>query len=195
LDTPKSSGVVFLIAQNLREWPTPFKVLCDLSGRLESATKGNCVKLMKAGRNLAIIPGGFEDATLMVFGKDRTMLSQRKGLIKYALQHGYALTPVWSFGETSTYHTFTGLLKQRLALNKRAIPAVLFFDWKCLPLFPRVDSRVLSYVGPPLQLPTIPEPTSAQVDEWHAHYIQALRELYDAHKAEAGYPDGVLEVW
>ena len=195
LDTPKSSGVVFLIAQNLREWPTLFKVLCDLSGRLESATKGNICKLMKAGRNLAIIPGGFEDATLMVYGKDRTMMSPRKGLVKYALQHGYALTPIWSFGETETYHTFTGFLKQRLALNKQSIPAVAFFGWWLLPLFPRVDSQVLSYVGAPLQLPTIAEPTPAQVDEWHAKYLQALRELHEAHKAEAGYPENVLEIW
>lgn len=41
LDTPKNTGTVFLIAQNLREWAPLFKVLCDLSGRLESATKSN----------------------------------------------------------------------------------------------------------------------------------------------------------
>ena len=195
LDTPKSSGIIFMIAQNLREWPTPFKVLCDLSGRLESATKGNIQKFMKAGRNLAIIPGGFEDATLHAYGKDRTMLSQRKGLVKYALQHGYALTPIWSFGESETYYTFTGMLKGRLALNKYSIPAALFFGWPLMPLFPRRDARVLSFVGAPLQLPEIAEPSGAQVDEWHAKYIQALRDVYEAHKAEAGFPDGVLEVW
>ena len=57
LDEPKNSGTVFLIARNLREWAPLFKVLCDLSGRLESATKGNIQKLMGSGRNIAIIPG------------------------------------------------------------------------------------------------------------------------------------------
>lgn len=41
LNTPQNTGTVFLIARNLREWAPLFKVLCDLSGRLESATKSN----------------------------------------------------------------------------------------------------------------------------------------------------------
>lgn len=195
LDTPRSSGTVFIIARNLREWAPLFKILCDLSGRLESATKGTIQKLMARGRNLAIIPGGFEDATLTCFDKHRTMLSPRKGLIKYALQHGYAVTPVYSFGENSSYVTFTPLLKQRLALNKQSIPGVLFFGWWLVPLFPRLDSEILTYVGPPLQMPTIAEPTSAQIDEWHAKYVTALVDLFDAHKAEVGQPDAKLEIW
>ena len=78
LDAPKNTSTVFLIARNLREWAPLFKVLCDLSGRLESATKSNIQRFMKKGRNLAIIPGGFEDATLHEYGKDRTMMSPRK---------------------------------------------------------------------------------------------------------------------
>jgi hypothetical protein len=31
---------------------------------------------------LAIIPGGFEDATLYAHGKHRTSMSNRKGLVK-----------------------------------------------------------------------------------------------------------------
>ena len=197
LDAPKNTGTVFLIARNLREWAPLFKVLCDLSGRLESATKSNIQRFMKKGRNLAIIPGGFEDATLHEYGKDRTMMSPRKGLIKYALQHGYKVTPIWSFGECETYHTFTPMLKQRLALNKYSIPGVLFFGWWLIPIFPRVDSEVLTYIGEPLQLPTIAEPTEGEIDLWHGKYVQALKDLYNAHKAEAmpGKPDAALEVW
>lgn len=35
--------------------------------------------LMRAGRNVAIIPGGFEDATLHQYGKERTAVKERKG--------------------------------------------------------------------------------------------------------------------
>lgn len=130
LDVPKSTGTVFLIARNLREWSAFFKVLCDVSGRLESATKQNIMRLMRAKRNIGIIPGGFEDATLHEYGKERTNINNRKGLIKYALQHGYAVTPIWTFGESQTYFTFTGFLKQRLALNQWSVPGVLFFgEW------------------------------------------------------------------
>lgn len=188
-------GTVFLIARNLREWAPLFKVLCDLSGRLESATRSNIQRLMKQGRNLAIIPGGFEDATLHAFGKHRTMMTPRKGLIKYALQHGYAVTPVYSFGECETYYTFTGFLQQRLALNKWSIPAVLFFGWTLVPLFPRLESEVFTYVGKPLQLPKIPEPSPVEVDEWHAKYLAALRQLFEENKAEAGRPEARLDIY
>ena len=78
LDEPKSTGTVFLIARNLREWSAFFKVLCDVSGRIESATRANIMRFMRARRNIAIIPGGFEDATLHKFGAERTMMRPRK---------------------------------------------------------------------------------------------------------------------
>lgn len=63
--------------------PTPtHQVLCDVSGRLESATRQNLTRRMAEGRNVGIIPGGFEDATLHVQGRERTAMSDRKGLIK-----------------------------------------------------------------------------------------------------------------
>jgi hypothetical protein len=30
-------------------------------------------------------------------------LKKRTGLFKYALQHGYAMTPIYAFGEKDTY--------------------------------------------------------------------------------------------
>ncbi|CAE7035095.1 DGAT2D [Symbiodinium sp. CCMP2592] len=33
-----------------------------------------------------------------------------------------------------------------------------------------------------------------QVDEWHGKYMEALRELFERHKAEAGKPSAVLEI-
>ena len=128
-------------------------------------------------------------------------MKPRKGLIKYALRHGYAVTPIWTFGESETYWTFTGMLKQRLALNAYSIPGVVFFGEPFFPLFPRHKSVCLTYVGEPLQMPDCgPEPTDAQVDEWHGEYMDALRELYAKHKAEAnaegaGRAEATLEIW
>ena len=53
-------GTIFLIAYRLREMCTLFKLLCDVSGRLESASRANVVRYMRRGRNLALIPGGVE---------------------------------------------------------------------------------------------------------------------------------------
>jgi hypothetical protein len=40
---------------------------------------------------------------------------------------------------------------------------VLFWGEPLVPTFPRIDSQVLTYVGEPLQLPTIDLPTDEQV--------------------------------
>ena len=81
----------FLIAPALREFSGFFKVMCDMSGRLESAKKSVFRELMCQGRNLAIIPGGFEDSTIYKWGAERTCLSERKGLVKYAALFSFCL--------------------------------------------------------------------------------------------------------
>mmetsp|Transcript_25758 Transcript_25758/g.45879 ORF Transcript_25758/g.45879 Transcript_25758/m.45879 type:complete len:251 (-) Transcript_25758:539-1291(-) len=60
---------------------------------------------MKTGENIALIPGGFQEATTYQYGKHRAYLTRRKGFIKYALQHGYRVYPVWTFGEERTYYS------------------------------------------------------------------------------------------
>ena len=74
------------------------------------------------------------------------------------------------------------------------MPCVFFFGAWWNPVFMRTDAQCLSYVGKPLQLPTIEDPTKEQVEEWHAKYIAALQALFDERKAEAGEPDAVLEI-
>ena len=105
------------------------------------------------------------------------------------------MTPIYTFGENETYNTFTALLEWRLWLNKFSIPGVFFYGELLCPLFPRKRSRCLSYVGMPLKLPRIKEPSAAQVEDWHGRYVQALRTLFDKNKAEAGKPGAKLEIW
>ncbi|CAK0905044.1 unnamed protein product [Prorocentrum cordatum] len=71
---------------------------------------------------------------------------------------------------------------------------VAFVGWRFLPILPRPQARLLTYVGAGIDLPHIPEPTKQDVEKWHGEYVQALVRLFDARKAEAGWPDAVLEV-
>ena len=75
------------------------------------------------------------------------------------------------------------------------VPAVFFWGEPLVPIFPRRDSRCLSYVAPPLVLPSIADPTAAQVDEWHAKYQAALQRLFDDSKAEVGEQTAQLEIF
>ena len=54
---------------------------------------------------------------------------------------------------------------------------------------------LVTAVGKPLQLPRIAEPSKADVQEWHAKYIEALQTTFDTYKAAAGRPRAVLEIW
>ena len=188
-------GTMFFIAAGLREPSHLFKMLCDASGRVESASRENIKKRFKEGRNVGIIPGGFEEATIYEHGKHRVAMRRRKGLIKYALQHGYALVPIYTFGENRTYYTISGWVRLRQIINSFQMPAVAFWGAWFLPVLPRYDAEVLTYVGLPVQLPKIEEPTGDEVDMWLEKYLDALRTLFDESKAEAGEPNAVLEVW
>ena len=162
-------------------------------------------------------------ATLYARGAHRVYILRRKGFVKYALQHGckhsllptwsssllldqqrrrarptthrYKLQPIYTFGEADTYTAFTGLLRLRLWINTLGMPAVLFWGAHFFPLLPRTSSRVLSYVGEPIQMPRIPHPTSEELDTWHGRYVDALVRTFEENKAEAGYPNATLELW
>ncbi|CAE7491162.1 DGAT2 [Symbiodinium necroappetens] len=70
----------------------------------------------------------------------------------------------------------------------------MFFGWPLLPFLPRPQSRIITYVGPGIDLPHIPSPSNEDVDHWHKVYMEGLQKLFDENKAEAGYPDAQLEI-
>jgi len=48
--------------------------------------------------------------------------------------------------------------------------------------------RIVLVVGQPLVVPTVQDPTLAEIDSYHAQYFQKVRALFDKYKKEAGYP-------
>jgi 2-acylglycerol O-acyltransferase 2 len=195
----KVERICFFVDGNLRERAPFFRPIVDMwtneKRTAVPADKKSIRKALEKGDAVCIIPGGFEDATLFQYGKERTAMKKRKGIVKYCLEYGYAIVPSYTFGEAETYVTFTGFLKFRLWLNKYGVPAVAFVGNPFAPFLPRTDAPILSYVGPPLELPHISTPTEQDIDHWHGKYLQALEELFDRHKAEAGKPHAKLEIF
>lgn len=183
------SSTRFMVDKVLREDNPIFKVICDLHNGIDTLAKSQLMKNMKEGSNVAFVPGGFEDATVMAFGKDKTVMKKRQGFIKYALQHGYRLHPVYTFGESNSHYTFTGALKFRLWLNTFGIPAVLIFGWPPFPLLPRQNIKIYTYVGKGIQLPKIENPSKEEVAKWHGEYIDGLQKVFEDNKKEVGLPD------
>lgn len=145
------------------------------------ASKAFMLKFMKEGRNLALLPGGFEEATLFQRGRHRVYIKKRKGFIKYALIHGYSLCPSYTFGEELTYWTWPWLSEKLLFLNQFKIPAVFFIGRLCS-FMPNDRVDLTTVVGKRLVLPQLAEPSNEDVDKWHNEYMKALQALFDKHR-------------
>ena len=214
----RTGRIGFFIDPLLRTRNPLFRMVCDwYEGDLRyaaAADKRNMKAAMQRGESLAIIPGGFEDATVMAFRRDRTVLRRRQGFVKYCLEEGYPITPVplcvscplalrlcvrasahlrlcvqaralsgrrcqqvYTFGESDTYWTFTGLSSVRMWFNKYKIPMAIFFGRWWLPVLPRKEAQLLTYVGVPLVLPKIESPSAADVEYWHGSWAPLPRPL------------------
>ncbi|CAB9498663.1 wax alcohol acyltransferase 2 [Seminavis robusta] len=178
-----------------------FRLFTRIVGKPGSAGKAAMISYMRKGEDLALPPGGFEEATLTCPGKDRVYIKTRAGFVKLCLQHGIAIRPVYVFGEHGLYWNIQGAWDFRInTLNKKmGMPAIVTWGHPLVPLLPRntVDMKIV--VGAPIELPKIETPTKEEVSKWHSKYMTALQKLYEDHK-EAAYGSEVaktskLEVW
>lgn len=194
----KTGKINWLCDYNLRFKNPGFRWLCDATkfekSVVDAADKKTFIKVMEKGENLAILPGGFQDAVAHRYNKDVAVMKKRKGFIKYCLQYGYRIHPVYTFGESETYYAFPWLRRLRMKISEHNIPMAVFFGWTLVPFLPRPSARLLTYVGPPIDVPHIKDPSKADIEKWHGVYLDALTTLFDSKKAEAGYPDATLEV-
>jgi Diacylglycerol acyltransferase len=176
-----------------------FRLFARCTGHPGSASKSSMSSYLKNGQDLALPPGGFEEATLSCTTQDRVFIQKRTGFIRLCLQYGYAVRPVYCFGENRLYWNIQGMEKFRLALNRYGIPTILAWGQAFIPVLPKRNVDLHIVVGAPIALPTIPNPTQAEVQTWHAIYVTELVKLFEEHK-EAAYGADVaktakLQVW
>mmetsp|Transcript_8318 Transcript_8318/g.22955 ORF Transcript_8318/g.22955 Transcript_8318/m.22955 type:complete len:384 (-) Transcript_8318:43-1194(-) len=188
----------YLIDSTLRNKGLLARLFCDAfegpHGGFRDNSQGTIKQLMARGESVCMIPGAYQEATLFTYGRDRVALNKRRGFVKYCLRHGYRLHPVYTFGESETYWALGGFESFRLWLNNYGIPTVAFWGlWWC-PILPRRHCELMTFVGQPLELPCIENPTDEEVELWHGKYMKCLQVLFDQHKAEAGLPSAKLEI-
>ncbi|CAI5734741.1 unnamed protein product [Peronospora destructor] len=175
-----------------------FPIMRDVLHWMEfsNSTKESMQRIMRTGQNLCLLPGGIEEATLYQRGRHRVYIKKRFGFIKLALQHGYDIYPVYTFGEEYTYHAFTHLQWLRCQLNRFWVPGVIFFGNRLCFYLPRSDVDLITVVGKPLRLPHVETPSREVVKEYHDKYIEALQSLFDSYKGVyAVDPDAKLELF
>lgn len=154
---------------------------------IDGVNHNNFKTYMEEGKNIIFIPGGFECATITSDKEDRTFIKNRKGFIKYALRYGYAIHPIYNFGENKLFYTINWFEKLGLILNKLKIPGCLFYGK--YGLLPRDDIDICCVVGKPLRLPIITEPTESDIDKYHKLYLDELTSLYQRYCKTYGGSD------
>jgi len=151
-------------------------------------------------RNLYVLPDGIAGIFLARPGSHRVLFRARRGVIKLALEHGATLVPIYTFGLSECFSTFTGSADPRGGWLSRfcrryRIGVCLFWGQWGLPI-PR-RTRISFVFGRGIKAPKVEAGKAldpAVVDGLHAAFCASLREAFDKHKADAGFPNAELEI-
>lgn len=149
----------------------------------------------RKGRCVAVIVGGAEEALDSHADNFDLNLKSRKGFVKIAIRNGASLVPVYSFGETHLYNQIRNPKGSRLRNFQTKFKKVTgiapalcngrgFFNYS-FGILPHRKS-INTIVGAPIPVKQNDEPSAEEIDKIHDKYCEALRELFNAHKANYG---------
>ena len=125
----------------------------NLALSIIDANKALCIRTLKEGYSLGILPGGEREQMLTKYQHHRVFMRTRKGFVKLAVEFGIDIIPYYGFGETNLYRTSDFLLSLRQWISKKfkiAIPlAYNYFRGVPVPLLAPRDEHWHYYgLGP-----------------------------------------------
>ena len=179
-----------------------------LFGGLSVASRENIDSLLqrpeegtpRTGRAVVVVIGGAQEALYARPGVVSLVLAKRLGLVKKSLQHGVPLVPCFAFGENDLFlqevsapGSWTRMIQD--VLHKITTISFPLLDGRMI-IIPR-RAPVTVVVGAPVEVEGGPveSPTMEAIQEHHAKYVTALKELYEKHKSEYGRGEtGQLEI-
>ena len=162
-----------------------------------AATKRGMESLLGAPGGVAavLVVGGAPESLNSDKHKIRLVLNRRKGWIKIALRYGVSLVPTFTFGEAFIYDQLPnpdGSLVRRVQdylQNVMGFAPVMFFGRGIFQynfgIIPHRKPLTL-VVGKPIPVEKVAEPTSEQISNLHAQYVEALIKLYKEHNPTYG---------
>jgi 2-acylglycerol O-acyltransferase 2 len=195
---PAMRGVRFCFAPILFASPF-FRIFTRAVNCPGSAARPSMNSYLRKGEDVALPPGGFEEATLTSNKVDRVFVKRRYGFVRLCLKYGVDIRPVYAFGEGKLFNNIQGCWNLRLALNRFGVPTIFTWGRWFFPFLPTNGVKLYIVVGRPLTLPKIENPTKDDVATWHNKYINELKRIYEEHKEDAYGPEegklAKLEVW
>lgn len=177
------------------QWCNPaMKILMNCVGvDLISCSSEHIRSTMKARKSVGIVIGGFDEMLRNRDDADIVYLQNRKGFMKYAIQHGYDIIPVYCFGESMLYSNVLSLPERiRDFLADWKIPMLLPRGrawWNAMPRSLHKGVRIV--FGDPIRLPKETNPSKDLIDKVHNMYIDVITNLYSRYNP---YPDRPLVI-
>jgi len=158
------------------------------------AGRSMCERLLRAGVNVCVWPGGLDEAN-SVDGPDAVHLRTRTGFVRLAVKHGVDVLPVFVFGELDAVRAIQPLPRVVADFCKarlRFSTALFVGRWGTF-----VPRRVPFHMvlGRPCavtQLGVDEEGFEAEVERVHAAYKAELIETYERHRKQFGYEERSL---
>lgn len=174
------TGIETAVASVLLRVPI-LKHVLGIYGLVDASGRNFKKKIQQEGINGSVVVyvGGIAELFKSSRKEERLYLSKRKGFVKYALQYGVDIIPVYLFGNTSI---LTVVKSGPIAkLSRKLQMSVTYFWGKYNLPIPR-DDKLLYVRGKPLGMPHIPNPTDEDINKWHTLYCEEVVRLFDTYK-------------
>ena len=157
------------------------------------ASRENISRLLHRGACF-LLPDGVAGVFHSSFSREIAYISNRKGFVSLALRQGASLVPCYTFGHTQLHSVVPGPNSWLAKMSRKLrITVMLFFGrfWTPMP----AAHPLLLVFGTPIPLPKTPNPSPELVDEVHAKFVAALKDLYYRRREMAvGFADKELEI-
>lgn len=162
------------------------------------ASRSVLTRAIERGENVILLPGGEKEMMLTDGESTETqlVLGDRKGFVRLAVTHGMDLVPGFCFGEKWVHHAvrLPKPLRAFLYRHLRIAGVVLTGRWGCTFLgeIEKADGSPLrlGYVwGTPIRVEQRTEPSEEYIDEVHAKFVAAMKDIFERRKREFGYGD------
>eukprot|EP00934_Nitzschia_sp_Nitz4_P003445 Nitzschia sp. Nitz4//scaffold369_size34440//21887//23005//NITZ4_007844-RA/size34440-processed-gene-0.25-mRNA-1//-1//CDS//3329549371//3435//frame0 len=151
--------------------------------------------LHKKEESVGIFLDGIAGMFQVDHNEERACLKKRRGIVKIALRAGVPIIPVYGFGHSDT-HTIVvdpfGIMEY--ISNLTQISVVPFFGRFGLFLGPPRRVPVTLCLGEPIKCPLTPQPTKAEIDEYHAKMVEGFAQIFEQHKEAYGWAHKKLKI-
>lgn len=160
--------------------------ICLWMGAVNAAKRTARYLLDNTNKSLVVYPGGSAEIFTTDPNSTDTVLIERTGFIRLAMESGTDLVPAFVFGEKWLYcRADVPKAVKNFFYNTFRMPILLF--WGKWYSWAPMRGPLSMVFGKPIPVKKVANPTQEQVNALHAKYMAEIERLYHEYKGDYGY--------